>query len=136
MIVPLIGGGIANEMRPIRSPYTNRLKYDRCSRRIEQAERALEALREEENGYFQEKTNDYWYTYTRVRSFKQFFNSKSGRETAPLTDSRFAGEFKAFYDETLVRYSLHKEKQDAMVKLPAHAIGVGQKLGQDHVVPA
>lgn len=138
MIVPIVGGGIAWELMGIHSPYKNRVKHDASVRRIDRASTLIEGLREKENGFFQQKTNDYWYTYTRVRSFKEYFNAKKQLKTLPLTsDTHYAATYESFYSEALKRYSSHKEKQDPLaVKLDSTNAGVlGRKVGQDYAPP-
>lgn len=135
MLVPLIGGGIAWELDGIRSPYQNRRLYDKCVVRLGRATTAIEGLREQENGFFQKETNDYWHTFTRIRSFKEYFNTKKGAVTSPLADAtQYARDYERFYSEALKRYSSHKERQDPLaVKLDAaNATALGRRVGQDY----
>lgn len=138
MIVPIVGGGIAWELTNIRDAYKNRLLFDGLGRRINDADITIEKLCARENSYFQEETNDWWRTFNRIKSFKEYFNAKKGRETPPLdAEHRFATDHVAFYNETLALYNQHKEKQDALgkLKIDASAVAsiVGGKIGQDRI---
>lgn len=134
MVVPIIGGGIAWELRNIHDAYKNRVKLDRLSRRINQADTTIERLCESENGCLQGETIAYWDTYSRIKSFKEYFNSKRNVETAPLAQDRsYAANYSSFYVEAVQRYNQHKERQDPLLKLPSENLGVvNRKLGQDH----
>jgi len=135
MIVPIVGGGIAWELSNIHDAYKNRQRVDRYARLIDQANTTVETLKEQENGYLQQETNDWWHTYLVLRTMKEYFNRKNGVETAPLsTEHQYARRYQEFYTEALERYNSHKEMQDPLrrLKIDSEVLGVvGRKIGQD-----
>ena len=136
MIVPLVGGGLAWELSNIRDAYKNRLRFDELGRLIARADLNVEKLAEKENSFFQKETNDWWYTFSRVKSFKEYFNTRIGQKTLPLSaEHQYARDLGAFYAESLRLYNQHKERQDALGNLKIDVgsdVRAGTKLGQDN----
>lgn len=135
MIVPVVAGGIKWEISNYKDAYRNRRKYDKYKKCIDSIETTIETLKEKENSYFQKKTNDYWHTFNRIKSFKEYFNKKKGQDTPELSEKQnFAVDYDGYYLRALNIYNQHKEKQDAIqrTKLSINDIEVGRKIGQEN----
>lgn len=133
MVIPIVAGGIGWEISNYRDAYKNRRNYDAYTNRINKIDHRMENLRETENGFFQKRTGQYWHTFNRLKSFKEYYNSKKQKETAELLEqNKFANDYDGFYAESLRRYNKHKEKQDAIerTKIDISQIAPGQKIGQ------